>query len=76
MPALALYLLFVLYPVVQAVHYSAYNWDGLKPMTNFVGIDNYVKAFQKVWACRKDIASVPNTGPMSAVPGNAMNPSF
>ena len=44
LPALALYLLFVLYPVAQAVHYSVFNWDGLKPMTDFVGIDNYVTA--------------------------------
>ena len=46
LPALALYLLFVLYPVVQAAHYSLYDWDGLKPLTDFVGADNYTNALQ------------------------------
>jgi raffinose/stachyose/melibiose transport system permease protein len=45
MPALALYALFVLLPIVQAAHYSLYKWNGLEPLTNFIGLDNYVKAF-------------------------------
>ena len=45
LPALALYLLFVLYPVVQAAHYSLYKWDGLQPLDNFVGLKNYTDAF-------------------------------
>jgi raffinose/stachyose/melibiose transport system permease protein len=44
-PALVLYLVFVLVPIVQAAHYSLYKWNGLKPLTDFVGIDNYVRAF-------------------------------
>jgi raffinose/stachyose/melibiose transport system permease protein len=44
LPGLALYLLFVLFPVVQAARYSLYNWNGLNPLTDFVGIDNYVNA--------------------------------
>jgi len=44
LPGLALYLLFVLFPVVQAARYSLYNWNGLKPLTDFIGIDNYVTA--------------------------------
>jgi hypothetical protein len=39
LPGLALYLLFVLFPVVQAVRYSLYNWNGLKPLTDFAGLD-------------------------------------
>jgi raffinose/stachyose/melibiose transport system permease protein len=45
LPALALYLLFVLLPIVQAAHYSLYDWNGLEPLTQFIGLDNYVKAF-------------------------------
>jgi raffinose/stachyose/melibiose transport system permease protein len=46
LPALALYLLFVLYPVVQAVHYSLFDWNGLSDLgaAKFVGIDNYTSA--------------------------------
>ena len=45
LPGLALYLLFVLFPVVQAARYSLYNWNGLKPLTDFIWIDNYTNAF-------------------------------
>jgi len=44
LPALALYLLFVLVPVVQAAHYSLFKWNGLDPLTNFVGLKNYATA--------------------------------
>jgi raffinose/stachyose/melibiose transport system permease protein len=37
-------LLFVLFPVVQAAHYSLFSWNGLQPLTDFVGIDNYTRA--------------------------------
>ena len=44
LPALALYLLFVLVPVVQAAYYSLFKWNGLQPLTNFVGLKNYATA--------------------------------
>jgi raffinose/stachyose/melibiose transport system permease protein len=44
-PAVALYVLFLIVPVVQAVHYSFYAWNGLGPLTDFVGLDNYREAF-------------------------------
>ena len=44
-PALALYVVFVLVPIVQAVHYSFYDWTGLGPLTDFIGLDNYREAF-------------------------------
>ena len=40
-PALALYGLFVLLPIVQAAHYSLYKWNGLQPLTDFIGLKNY-----------------------------------
>ena len=44
-PAIALYVLFLLVPVVQAVHYSFYSWTGLGDLTDFVGLHNYREAF-------------------------------
>jgi raffinose/stachyose/melibiose transport system permease protein len=41
LPALALYLVFVLFPVVQAAHYSLFKWNGLQPLTDFIGLKNY-----------------------------------
>jgi raffinose/stachyose/melibiose transport system permease protein len=40
-PALALYAVFVLFPILQAAHFSLYKWNGLTPLTDFVGIKNY-----------------------------------
>ncbi|WP_369822588.1 carbohydrate ABC transporter permease [Cellulomonas sp. KH9] len=31
-------------PVLQAGHYSVYKWNGLGPLDNFVGLQNYVQA--------------------------------
>jgi raffinose/stachyose/melibiose transport system permease protein len=44
-PAATLYVVFILVPVVQAVHYSFYNWSGLGPLSEFVGLGNYREAF-------------------------------
>ena len=45
LPALTLYAVFVLLPIVQGAYYSLFKWNGLQPLTNFIGLDNYVKAF-------------------------------
>ncbi len=44
LPAFALYAVFVLVPVAQAVIFSFYKWNGLGPMTNFVGLANFQRA--------------------------------
>jgi raffinose/stachyose/melibiose transport system permease protein len=44
LPALALYALLVLLPIAQAGWYSLFKWNGLKPLTDFVGLANYQKA--------------------------------
>ncbi|MFE9751546.1 carbohydrate ABC transporter permease [Saccharothrix saharensis] len=41
LPALAVYALFVLEPLVSTVRYSLYRWDGIGPAT-WVGWDNYL----------------------------------
>jgi raffinose/stachyose/melibiose transport system permease protein len=43
-PALVVYISFVLLPVALAAYYSVFNWNGLGPLDNFVGIDNYIRA--------------------------------
>ena len=43
-PALALYLLFVVFPIAQAVHYSFFRWNGLTALNDFVGLANYQRA--------------------------------
>lgn len=45
LPALLLYSLFVLYPIVQSLRYSVYEWNGLGPLEDFVGLDNFRRAF-------------------------------
>jgi len=45
-PALALYGLLVVAPVVQAIYYSGFKWNGLGALDDFVGLDNFKRAFQ------------------------------
>ncbi len=44
LPALVLYSVFVLFPIVQAIHYSFFKWNGLTPLTEFIGLANYQRA--------------------------------
>ena len=44
LPALVLYAVFVIMPVLQAMQYSLYKWNGIAPLTDFVGLQNYVTA--------------------------------
>src|SRR6476661_5562403 len=45
LPGLALYLVFVIGPILQAAHFSLYRWNGLTPLTDFIGLKNYQAAF-------------------------------
>jgi N-acetylglucosamine transport system permease protein len=42
---LAIYLVFVISPFVQAVYYSMTSWGGFNNNMPFIGFDNYVKLF-------------------------------
>jgi len=44
LPALLLYAVFVGIPIIQAAHYSFFKWNGLTPLSNFVGLANYQRA--------------------------------
>jgi raffinose/stachyose/melibiose transport system permease protein len=42
-PALVLFLALVVYPILQSVYYSTFNWKGFGPAVDFIGLDNYVR---------------------------------
>ncbi|MBF0815148.1 sugar ABC transporter permease [Microbacterium paludicola] len=41
-PALILFALFVVWPIITAVQMSLYKWRGFGPMVDFVGLGNYI----------------------------------
>ena len=43
LPGLILYAVFMLYPMIDAVRFSFFDWDGAAPSMNFVGFENYVQ---------------------------------
>lgn len=42
LPALVLFFMFVVWPMLRAVQFSVYRWKGFGPLTDFVGLRNYV----------------------------------
>jgi ABC-type sugar transport system permease subunit len=40
-PALAVYIAFLVYPAFSSLYFSLTDWDGLSPSYNVVGLDNY-----------------------------------
>ena len=40
-PALGLFAVFVVWPIIRAAQFSLYRWKGFGPLTDFVGLDNY-----------------------------------
>jgi len=43
LPAAILYTGLVLLPVIQAIYYSFFRWNGLGPLQNFIGLANYTR---------------------------------
>jgi raffinose/stachyose/melibiose transport system permease protein len=41
LPAVALFLIFLVYPIAQSIYYSLFNWKGFGPAVDFVGLENY-----------------------------------
>ncbi len=41
LPSLLLYSAFVFYPLFQAAYYALYDWNGLGPLVDYVGLDNF-----------------------------------
>ena len=43
-PALILFTLFVILPLIDAAYYSLYDWNGYGEPTEFVGLENFARA--------------------------------
>lgn len=41
LPAFVLFLVFLVYPIIRSVYFSMFNWNGLGPATDFVGLNNF-----------------------------------
>ncbi len=41
LPAFVFFLLFMIYPIIRAGYFSLYNWNGMGPATNFIGVNNF-----------------------------------
>jgi raffinose/stachyose/melibiose transport system permease protein len=56
-PALAVYCVFAVYPMVNVVVLSFLRWNGLTTTSQFVGLDNYVQVFTQdpvFWAAARN----------------------
>jgi raffinose/stachyose/melibiose transport system permease protein len=42
-PAFIFYFLFIVFPIIQAIYVSFFQWKGFGPPTTFVGLDNYAQ---------------------------------
>ena len=42
-PALLVFSVFLIYPIVQSAYYSVFNWKGFGPAVDFVGVNNYFR---------------------------------
>lgn len=40
-PATAIYFVFVIYPLLASFRYALYNWNGVGPLTDFIGLRNF-----------------------------------
>ncbi|MGD8456606.1 MAG: sugar ABC transporter permease [Anaerolineales bacterium] len=41
LPALIIFLVFVVYPIFRSIYFSMFNWNGLGPAVNFIGLQNF-----------------------------------
>ena len=44
LPAFVLYVVFVFFPIAQAARFSLFDWNGLDPLSEFVGLANFERA--------------------------------
>lgn len=45
LPALVLFITFVIYPIFRSLYFSTFNWKGFGPAVDYVGLDNFRKIF-------------------------------
>jgi raffinose/stachyose/melibiose transport system permease protein len=41
-PALILFLIFVIYPIFRSVYFSLFDWNGMGPAVDFIGLKNFI----------------------------------
>ncbi len=41
LPAFVLFVVLLIYPIVQSIYHSLFDWNGLGPAVDFVALDNY-----------------------------------
>lgn len=41
LPSFVLFVIFVIYPIFRSIYFSTFNWNGLGPAVNFVGLENF-----------------------------------
>ena len=54
LPALIMFLIFVIVPFIQGFPMSFTKWDGMSPNKPFVGFSNYLRIFQDGNVCHSD----------------------
>jgi raffinose/stachyose/melibiose transport system permease protein len=57
LPALALYCLILVYPMLAGVGYAFTDWDGLSRSWHYIGFDN----FRRLWGDRQVVSSIQTT---------------
>jgi ABC-type sugar transport system permease subunit len=57
LPAVALYTLYVAWPVISTVQASFFDWDGISPDRTFVGLQNYIDLFTRDRGFRSSIVN-------------------
>jgi raffinose/stachyose/melibiose transport system permease protein len=45
-PALAIFLTFAVWPIIQSARYSLYQWNGIGALTEYTGLKNYERLLQ------------------------------
>src|SRR5699024_9334058 len=45
-PQTIMFIIFSLYPIVMSYVYSFFEWDGLGPLEDFIGFENYITLFK------------------------------
>lgn len=67
LPALVLFLLFVIWPLLQAIYFSMTDWDGISATYHFQGLKNYITFFKDTYVLHSTIATVKYTVTVTVV---------
>jgi raffinose/stachyose/melibiose transport system permease protein len=61
-PGLIMYLAFIIWPFANTIYVSFFNWSGLGPLDDFVGLDNYTNLFNRIPIKNQFSNALRNTG--------------